>query len=383
MEFPKNITQIGEADATCKIFVEDYVVSFLKQLNPLAKDKTMAAALYGKRKTEEDKTFLFVYGAGKLDFLQKETKHLSQAQKQEIDRIKNQYFSEYDFLGYRILDGEAVDGFFVFDRDSCRYVSGYAQFYEKNEAMLSYMLESRQTEAVPESIDSEKYDAVRSRQEKRREKYAHHAETSEESETADKPRQGGLKVAAAAALVILGTLGFAMNSSVLEEKGISWDKLKSEFQEKKLSDLAEVSGQEILQASVEPLDELGEEMASTELVREKVEDRQTSKAETAGVAADPSEKEAANPVEALPVSGKAEADFEKDEDGQAEITEESQQNTEEEKKEQVVYIVKKGDTLIGISLRTYGTEKYVDEICRLNSIANPDEIKEGQKILLP
>ena len=91
MDFPKNITQIGEADATCKIFVEDYVVSFLKQLNPLAKDKTMAAALYGRRKTEEDKTFLFVYGAGKLDFLQKETKHLSQAQKQEIDRIKNQY----------------------------------------------------------------------------------------------------------------------------------------------------------------------------------------------------------------------------------------------------------------------------------------------------
>ena len=178
MDLPKNITQIGEADAKCKIYVEDYVVSFLKQLNPLARDKTMAAALYGRRQTEEDKTYLFVYGAGKLDFIQREIRHLSQAQKQEIEKIRRQYFPEYEFLGYRILDGEMVDGFHICEQDLCRFVGGYAQFYEKNESMLSYMLESRQVEAVPESVDSEKYDMVRERQGRRR---AHFSEQQKHS----------------------------------------------------------------------------------------------------------------------------------------------------------------------------------------------------------
>jgi len=393
MDFPKNITQIGEADATCKIYVEDYVVSFLKQLNPLAKDKTMAAALYGKRKTEEDKTFLFVYGAGKLDFLQRETKHLSQAQKQEIDRIKNQYFGEYEFLGYRILDGEAVDGFHVFDRDACRYVSGYAQFYEKNEAMLSYMLESRQTEVAPECIDSEKYDAARSRQEKRREKYVHHVEKAEGEEAENKPKQGGLKVAAAAALVILGALGLAMNSSVLEGKGISWDKLKAEFTEKKLPDLTEVDGQEILRAAeslhvaAEPMDKQ-EESVSRELVTsDPVETVATSgKAE---VGTEVKKSETTETVEEKKQEPEmAEAEGKKEETvanagGNEKKEETIPENVEGKEKEPAVYIVKKGDTLTGISLRTYGSEKFVGEICKLNSIVNPDEIQIGQKILLP
>ena len=42
-----------------------------------------------------------------------------------------------------------------------------------------------------------------------------------------------------------------------------------------------------------------------------------------------------------------------------------------------------GDTLIGISIRQYGTDAKVSEICELNQIANPDDIKVGEKILLP
>jgi nucleoid-associated protein YgaU len=48
-----------------------------------------------------------------------------------------------------------------------------------------------------------------------------------------------------------------------------------------------------------------------------------------------------------------------------------------------VYIIRTGDTLIGISISLYGSEDYVKEICELNGISNPDNIKIGQKILLP
>ena len=47
------------------------------------------------------------------------------------------------------------------------------------------------------------------------------------------------------------------------------------------------------------------------------------------------------------------------------------------------YTIQRGDTLIGISLRNYGSNSKVSEICSLNGIADPDDIKIGQEILLP
>ena len=59
MELPKNITQIGESDRSCKIYVEDYVISYMKQMNLLAQNKDMAVALYGVRKEENEVSYLF------------------------------------------------------------------------------------------------------------------------------------------------------------------------------------------------------------------------------------------------------------------------------------------------------------------------------------
>ncbi len=436
MDLPKNITQIGEADASCKIYVEDYVVSYLKQLNPLARDKTMAAALYGRRKTEENKSFLFVYGAGKLDFIQKETKHLSQAQLQEIERIRRQYFQDYEFLGYRILDGEMVDGFHVREQDVCRYVSGYAQFYEKNEAMLSYMLESRQAEATPEAVNYEKYEVARGRQEKRRAKYVKHGEEKGGEDTSLKARKGGMQVAVAALLVLLCALGLAMNSSALEENGFSWDRLKEEFLERKLPEGTELasagavtegtSGQALSEASGQALDETWDEeilaasgrVANEEILvasGEKTTDESqpaeealkapetstveettpevtgTSEAQGAGKNVQDADKNVQDAGKNAQDADKNAQDADKNaqdagenaQDAQAAETAGEISEKEDDKKKQSTYVVQSGDTLTGISIRTYGSEKYIGQICKLNSIKNPDEIKVGQKILLP
>ncbi len=462
MDLPKNVTQIGEADAACKIYVEDYVVSYLKQLNPLARDKTMAAALYGKRKSEDGKNYLFVYGAGKLDFIQKETKHLSQAQLQEIERIRRMYFAEYEFLGYRILDGEMVEGFHVCEQETCRYVAGYAQFYEKNEAMLSYMLESRQVEATPEAVNNEKYDAARNRQEKRRAKYTHHYEPQEEETGNARARKGGLKAAAVAVLALLCALGVAMNSSVLEEHGISWDKLKTEFREKKLSGLTAVSGQSVVideetettataalgKAEVGEPKMAGKPEGSgsvTELSRQDGEEGQAGEASQqaaqgqtgeasqqaaqgqvgeasqqaaqgqageasqqaaqgqAGaeqtqksVTADGTKQEGKDMTKtdtqegqnaagngALGEKKSTEADGQKDNGTTGTAEANGQKDGKEAKRQPEIYVVCAGDTLTGISIRTYGSEKYIKTICQYNSIKNPDEIKIGQKIILP
>ena len=121
MDLPKNITQIGEINRSCKIYVEDYVVSYIKQLNGHALDKELAVGMYGVRREEGGITYLFFYGACKLNFLQRETRHLSQAVLQEAEKTRKKYFAEYDFLGYRLLNGEMVEGFHVYEQGVCRY----------------------------------------------------------------------------------------------------------------------------------------------------------------------------------------------------------------------------------------------------------------------
>lgn len=168
MELPKNITQIGETNPHCKVYVEDYVISYIKQLNQYADEKEMAVALYGVRKEEAGITYLFFYGACRLVFLQKECRHLSQAVLQEAEKQRKKFFPDMVFLGYRLLDGEMIEGFHICEQGVCRYVEGYAQFYEKNDAMLAFMLEERQEAAQPETVDQEKYNVVKRRQEERR-----------------------------------------------------------------------------------------------------------------------------------------------------------------------------------------------------------------------
>ena len=396
MDLPKNITQIGEADAACKIYVEDYVVSYLKQLNPLARDKTMAAALYGKKKTEENKIFLFVYGAGKLDFIQRETKHLSQAQMQEIERIRRQYFQDYEFLGYRILNGEMVEGFHVYEQETCRYVTGYAQFYEKNEAMLSYMLESRQAEVAPEAVNYEKYDAARGRQEKRRAKYVRHGEEREGELVCDVARKGGLRAAVVTLFVLLCALGLVMNSSALEEQGISLDKLKKQFSEIKPEEPEEIADQgnemnepeeEILQVSGKVAEEQCGSLtvSGKPMVRDKQEEetRTQEKEQEAGAKMQGKEQEAGAKRQGKEQEAEAKTQGKEQEAEAKTQGKEAEEQSIKQTRDREVYIVRAGDTLTGISIRNYGSEKYIEQICQLNSIKNPDEIKIGQKILLP
>ena len=47
------------------------------------------------------------------------------------------------------------------------------------------------------------------------------------------------------------------------------------------------------------------------------------------------------------------------------------------------YTIQRGDTLIGICVKRYGSDTRVSEVCSLNNIEDPDDIKVGEKIFLP
>ena len=196
MELPKNITQIGEADRTCKVYVEDYVVSYMKQLCRQAEGKGLTIALYGRYAREQSLSYFFIYGACQILSISKEVRHLSQAQNQEVERLRQRYFPEYVFLGYHIFDGEMVEGMHIQEQDTCRYIKGYACFYEKNDSMLAYMVENKPQEHEPEQFGQEKYDRARAKQEERRSQYGQKKTPAAHTKTAsDKPeKQAGKNV---------------------------------------------------------------------------------------------------------------------------------------------------------------------------------------------
>lgn len=380
MDLPKNITQVGEVNRTCKVYVEDYVISYLKQLNRVATDKDMAVAMYGIRKEEGEVTYLFLYGACKLDFLQREARHLSQAQQQEIEKLRKRYFADYEFQGYRLLNGEMIEGFHVCEQGICRYIAGYAQFYEKNDAMLAYMLEVREQETAPEVVDSEKYEAAKKRQEERKiqseglsEKEREDLSTAWRNKKSDRRQDStglrGMKIAAVAVFALLCMAGMF----TLEDGGGIKEMVKG-VTEQKLPDAQEVGSPNV-------------QVADNVLVTEdKLSEALQQENQAAGENETKEKQE--NENKNLPTD----TDKTKPENNVTDVSDaKTDENTDKKQEETPVsaavppvsYIIKEGDTLNGISLRNYGTKEKVAEICTLNKIANPDDIKVGQKILLP
>ena len=62
-KLPKNFRQIGERDQVLKLYLEDYVNTYLKRLQPAKGADLRVGLLLGSRETHEDIPFVFVDGA--------------------------------------------------------------------------------------------------------------------------------------------------------------------------------------------------------------------------------------------------------------------------------------------------------------------------------
>lgn len=381
MELPKNVTQIGETDKFCKIYMEDYVVSYMKQMNRLAEDKTLGLALYGKYSAEENISYYFVYGAAKLNYLQREVKHLSQAQNQEIERLHKKYFADCEFVGYVLLNGDMIEGIWLMESMGCRYVKGYACFYEKNDCMLAYMLDSRAEETPPEEVSQEKYDEARKRQEERKQEYmerdAKVAKVRSGSEVEQRMR--GMRFAAASMFVLL-CLVTIITWQTEGADGKTGTRLKNIFSELggngEEQDAVEVMGSDVVNTLVAE-EQLAEairqenEKVQMQTTPEPMIENTPEPMITPVPTPEPTPTPTATPIPTPEPTPTPVVTPQPDTvPAQSEVSYET-------------YIIKKGDTLREISLEKYGSIRYVEAICQLNNISNPDNIQMGQKILLP
>ena len=97
-QLPKNVRQIGNVCDEPKIYVEDYVDTFLGQLQEKAMEKPVAAALTGEITKCEDKVVVYISGAIRAEDVEVEGTNLKISE--EIwEKIEKQGNRCYRFTG--------------------------------------------------------------------------------------------------------------------------------------------------------------------------------------------------------------------------------------------------------------------------------------------
>ncbi len=172
-KLPKNIRQIGERDQTVRLYVEDYVNTYLKRLYPKGGQDLRVGVLLGTAEERDGTPFLFVDGAmeiedvteqgEKVQFTETAWKKTYQAMEQMFPKRvilgwflcgahgcalsplnywkeHGKYFAGKNQLMYLNggLDGE--EAVYVSSEEGLCRLRGYSIYYERNQMMQDYMV---------------------------------------------------------------------------------------------------------------------------------------------------------------------------------------------------------------------------------------------------
>ncbi len=370
---PKNVKQVGEPKEYKKIFIEDFVHTFLQQYSLEEPEKIRLAILLGKSERAGGKRHLYIKSALPVDGVtEKQGRYYFTEQVwgnvyrecekyftgQEIlgwflsrpgfvpekdavtEETHRTYFSGADKLLFLMEPLEKDSAFFGFDGNRFVKQSGYYIYYEKNEPMREFIM--NKNEQQKKKVTSEKPDVVMANFRKILK------EKQEQNEKRKKQAASyGIKIAAVLLL-------FAGAVSVKDQMTLP------SFEKKQ--DLA-VQQQELAEASSD--DVVVEELPGN--VKEQPKEIYEEPADL------PVTEDPVQPEEEPSVQEEQEEDLKKESAEEAVIEVPAYQE----------YVVQAGDTLAKISREIYGTESRIDEICVLNEISDGDYIQAGEIILLP
>lgn len=409
LKIPKNVMQIGTGSPNVKLYMEDYVHTFLERCQ--GKETCLA---FGQQEEKDGIRYYLIYG------VEKET---------DFRRGNFSYFQKLERIG-KIEKKEAAVRFWTVRGEEIQ-IGGYFIFYEQNEEMQAYMIAEREQNR-PAAVEEERVmEAISARREKRKAEAAADAargitaSRASASNTASGrktvlSRLGALKAAAptlnAASrktafgtayqarlgstgalfpklcrigclvllLVLVGTALTSVNQypdmkavSALLAGAVRNTKNETENTSPGLIVEETVgwnSSDEMAQSAA--LDEATQADDATGAANTAMDDEVTDNRAADNVTADSATADSQNAVA-------TDADAESSTARQSASASDSFPQVQEALAHPESYQVQKGDSLIAISRRFYGTDEKVIEICRLNNIKDPNQIQPGQNILLP
>ena len=402
--FPKNVRQIGVPLPGTRIYLEDYVITYLKQ-NFVEAEDGKVAVLLGKRGEKAAEDGIFMYGAialeeadilsgGKIDSQTWDKVHeilhrdFSGAQimgcacgvgvwnsemENRIRKLQKAEFSRQDQVVFLWDLCEKEEKIFIWQRGMSKELPGYYVYFEKNPQMQNFMLDKQK----PISIDADYQDKVTSSM--------RHVIEEKEEERQKKWQMIGYGAAVAAGIAILFGVHMMMDSTARIKSMEKTVDTLSEYVNRQQEEVETMSRQAQGRATQIPFEnqatdkpEKQEDSGQVEVTEQEDNERSTEEKLTSHQVVDYSgEKDRENREDTKNKTEKKDDSTEKESD----LSEKMALQTM--KKHAQSYIVQKGDTLSQIVWRQYHDFSYEKKVKKVNGISDADKIYEGQCILLP
>lgn len=376
---PKNIRQIGSPVGHTKVYIEDYVITFLNSLSMDKNTYVRGAILFGEKKLVENDTIIYVKGAieGQNLELDLDETVFDDEVWREIYQQKDRLFSGLEVIGWALLrmgfsvrlndkikkthfenfpgegkvlymidDLEKEDAFYVYRGQDLVRQSGYYIYYDKNPMMQEYLVERRQS-----MQESENYQKLM--ENVRDEKLIRQFREKVSRKTKSSQRRGRFRTfSTAAAIALMMIMGGSMYYYVQRDQSINFHEV--------IDGAVNTMGKGV-KDQVEDHDKKTKKTTEKTKVVTKVLDTQASSEKKKTTTATKKRKTATVKKTTVTTAKKVNVS----------------------KYKYYKYTVKKGETLVSISRKVYGTQRLVKRIKAANALNDQDSIYPGQKLIIP
>ena len=384
-KLPENIRQMGEQPEKNRIYIEDYVVTYIHQVFRKKQDKALVI-LVGKRGEDKACDVGFIYGAIEvgLDILN-EGHNFNSEKWKEIYELGSKYFPGAEVLGWgcgvsiwnshmenaihqiqkrhfsqegKIFFmedlGEKEEKVFRWENGELKKLPGYVIYYEKNPQMQDFMLRGQPRKSFESTYQDKVTANVRT--------VIHRNVVQRDTK----------KLAMYSVGVFLAVLAL-LGANLLVQSTKKIDSLEKTIETLSNAATNVTEKPDDLKGTDKPEDvketEKPEDIKKTD--KEKVQEalKPTLKP-TAGPEKSPVVKQTPNPKKSSTASSPEPK---------------ATKNPKPVSKPVVMssYIVQEGDTLSQIVWRQYHTLAYLEKVKKKNHIKDEDKIRQGQRILLP
>ena len=354
-QFPKNVRQIGNVSDEPKIYVEDYVDTYLNQLRERAAEEPVGVMLTGEILIQEGQAVVYASGAIRMKEIEVNGTEIVIGEDtfKELEEERKQYFPSSDAVVWCLIENghpmgqnrqiakiheksfaksdtvfiwkDAVDNeefYYAYKYGELMQMGGHYIYYEKNPNMQNYMISTRKkigvtpSEVVEDRAAKDFRSVVRERMEDKEQ------------------RQSSRLVYVTSALLVVVVLAIG------------------------ISTVNNFTKMEAVQSSLESL---SQSASKTESQTGTVNEGEDGALEANGIIGDGEAKDKEASGGTVPETS----------------------TVQEQLSDEDYYVVRKGDTLDSISVKVYGDASHVEALCKMNGLSDGNLIYIGQKLLLP
>lgn len=391
-KLPKNIRQIGDRDQIVKLYMEDYVNTYLKRLYPAGGQDLRVGLLLGGIEFNDGTPYIFIDGAlemedvteagGRVVFSELSWKRTYRNMEQlfpkrsiqgwflcgrpgddlsPINYWKQhmQYFGGPNRLMYLSNGAEGDETIYITSEDGFYKLKGYSIYYERNQMMQDYMVLRKDVKRIETDTNDKVIEEFRKRMDE------HKVEVTDRHQTVGLLR--GMCMAMSVVILAGGIVMFNNYERMRDMESVIASAIPAKAEQiligKKNTEKGVKGESKVVVEEAE-----GGVYPTTAVSKETMSETMPEQSQAESMA----ESKAA---ETLPQVTQAETQA---------ATQAAVQETEAAANGSPrVHLVQEGETLYSICIAEYHSVNKLKEVCELNGLDDENKIVAGQKLLLP